>query len=100
MPAPIGIPVGLAIARAVAGIAGKGAKNVAPVYRNINTGSVTKIPSITKNQQKVVNSMTTSGKKFIKSGNVAKVKAKVIEGANLITPKKPTIKVNSNTRAR
>ena len=100
MPAPLGVPVGLAIARAVAGIAGKGAKNVAPVYRNMNTGSVTQIPSITKNQQKVVNSMTTSGKKFIKSGNVAKVKAKVMEGANLLTPKKPTIKINSNMRAR
>ena len=100
MPAPLGVPVGLAIARAVAGIEGKGAKNVAPVYRNMNTGSVTQIPSITKNQQKVVNSMTTSGKKFIKSGNVAKVKAKVMEGANLLTPKKPTIKINSNMRAR
>ena len=101
MPAPIGIPVGLAIARAVAGIAGKGAKNVAPVYRNINTGSVTKIPSITKNQQKIVNQMTTSGKKFVKSGNVAKVKAQAREGENLLIPKKPTIKINSNpTRAR
>ena len=86
--------------RAAGGITGAGAKTVSPINREMGTGSVTKIPSITKNQQKVVNSMTTSGKKFIKSGNVAKVKAKVIEGANLITPKKPTIKVNSNTRAR
>lgn len=45
MPAPIGIPVGLAIARAVAGIVGKGAQNVAPVYKNMGTGSVKVVPS-------------------------------------------------------
>ena len=99
MPAPIVI-AGLA-ARVVAGIVGRGARNVAPVYRNMGTGNVTKIPSITKNQQKIVNQMTTSGKKFVKSGNVAKVKAQAREGENLLIPKKPTIKINSNpTRAR
>jgi hypothetical protein len=82
--------------RAAGGITGAGAKQVAPVYREMGTGNVTKIPSITKNQQKVVNQMTTSGKKFIKSGNVAKVKAQAREGENLLIPKKPTVKINSN----
>ena len=87
--------------RAAGGITGAGAKTVSPIYREMGTGSVTKIPTITKNQQKVVNEMTTSGKKFIKSGNVAKVKAQAREGENLLIPKKPTVKINSNpTRAR
>jgi hypothetical protein len=84
--------------RAVGGIAGAGAKQVAPVYREMGTGNVTKIPSITKNQQKIVNQMTTSGKKFVKSGNVAKVKAQAREGENLLIPKKPTVKINSNPK--
>ena len=105
--------------RAAGGITGAGAKSVGSVYKeqgfsnavlsrpaytpanSFGTGNVTKIPSITKNQQKVVNQMTTSGKKFIKSGNVAKVKAQAREGENLLIPKKPTVKINSNpTRAR
>ena len=102
--------------RAAGGITGSGAKSVGSVYKeqgfsnsvlsrpsytpanSFGTGSVTKIPSITKNQQKIVNQMTTSGKKFIKSGNVAKVKAQAREGENLLIPKKPTVKINSNPK--
>jgi hypothetical protein len=102
--------------RAAGGITGAGAKSVGAVYKNqgfseavlkqpgytpknsLGTGNVTKIPSITKNQQKIVNQMTTSGKKFVKSGNVAKVKAQAREGENLLIPKKPTVKINSNPK--
>ena len=104
MPAPIGIPVGLAIARAVAGIAGKGAKNVAPVYRNMNTGSVKLVtPQSTNlkvNQQIVKN--TNASKTFIakqrKLGEEAKFQSYAVEPASargaVSTAKK--IKIKSN----
>jgi hypothetical protein len=97
--------------REVGGITGAGAKQVAPVYREMGTGSVKVLPNatiglvikdgvVTKNVKqetiKNINQMTTSGKKFVKSGNVAKVKAQAREGENLLIPKKPTIKINSN----
>ena len=43
-----------AVVRVVGGIMGRGAKNVNPIYQEIGTGSVTKIPQITKFQQKTV----------------------------------------------
>jgi hypothetical protein len=106
MPAPIGIPVGLAIARAVAGIVGKGAKNVAPVYRNMNTGSVTKIPKVTDYQQNIVNKQRTMSAQNAKSGKTAKRLGNEREQAMIDTKKyfneigagvKPKpIKINSN----
>jgi len=101
MPAPIVI-AGLA-ARVVAGIVGRGARNVAPVYREMGTGSVTKIPKITKFQQDTVNSMRTSVTNERKSGGFAKNSATQMQAfyKALGGPKKPTIKINSgNTRAR
>jgi len=87
--------------RAVGGITGAGAKQVAPVYREMGTGSVTKIPSITKNQQKVVNEMRTSIAEKRKSGEQAKSIKDSIEPIYNTYKKSPTVKVNSNpTRAR
>ena len=83
MPAPIGIPVGLAIARAVAGIVGKGAKNVSPVYRNMNTGSVKVVNPTTVFKKDLVNSVRTSIAKQVKSGDFAKDSAAMKERNNL-----------------
>ena len=87
--------------RAVGGITGAGAKQVTPVYREMGTGSVTKIPQVTKNQQKVVNELRTITTDKAKSGKAAIEKAEdVIERLSIGNYKKPTIKINSNTRAR
>ena len=101
MPAPIVI-AGLA-ARVVAGIVGRGARNVAPVYRNMSTGSVIKIPKVTDYQQNMVNKMNTDVANERKSGGFAKNSAVQMQAfyKALGGPKKPTIKINSgNTRAR
>ena len=110
MPAPIVI-AGLAAARVVAGIVGRGARNVAPVYRNMNTGSVTKIPKVTDYQQNIVNKQRTMSAQNAKSGKTAKRLGSEREQAIIDTKKyfdkigagvksKP-IKINSNpTRAR
>jgi phosphoribulokinase len=98
--------------RAVGGIVGAGAKTVAPVYRNMPKSNVKIVPNIAaeakefskfqgqpmsaKQYQQIQNKGATASLKFVKSGNVAKVKAKKIEGDNLLKSKKPTIKVNSN----
>ena len=86
--------------RAVGGITGAGAKTVAPVYRNMETGSVKVV-----NQQIVKN--TNAGRTFIakqrKLGEEAKFQSYAVEpnsarGA-ISTAKK--IKINSgNTRAK
>ena len=88
--------------RAVGGITGTGAKQVTPVYREMGTGSVTKIPSITKNQQKVVNELRTGRTNDAKSGAAAKGAAKGVEEINklkiysITKPPLKTVKVNSN----
>ena len=84
--------------RAVGGITGAGAKTVAPINRNMGTGSVTKIPKITKFQQDTVNSMRTSVANERKSGGFAKNAATQMQGyyKALGGPKKPTVKINSN----
>ena len=87
--------------RAAGGITGAGAKQVAPVYREMGTGSVTKIPSITKNQQNVVNKMRTDIAQKRKSGGQAKSIKDSIEPIYKTYAKSPTVKINSNpTRAR
>ena len=87
--------------RAVGGITGAGAKQVAPVYRNMNTGNVKKTYDVSKNEQKMVNEMRTEFLNDKKSGVTAKKSAAIVEKINRGIPKKPTIKINSNpTRNR
>ena len=88
--------------RASGGITGAGAKQVSPINREMGTGSVTKIPKITKFQQDTINSMRTSVANERKSGGFAKNSATQMQAFNKTRAvKKPTVKVNSNpTRAR
>jgi hypothetical protein len=111
--------------RAAGGITGAGAKSVGSVYKeqgfsnsvlsrpaytpvnSFGTGSVTKIPSITKNQQKVVNELRTNKTNDAKSGVASKNAAKGVEAINKLKtysinkPPLKTVKINSNpTRAR
>ena len=90
------------LVRIVGGIVGRGAKTVAPINREMGTGSVTKIPKITKFQQDTVNSMKASVANERKSGRFAENSAVQMQAfyKALGGPKKPTIKINSNTRAR
>ena len=82
--------------RAVAGIIGAGAKQVAPVYREMGTGSVTKIPKVTKFQQNTVNKMNTNILNERKSGGFAKNSAVQMQGFNNnLVSKKPTVKIKS-----
>ena len=121
MPAPIVI-AGLAAARVVAGIVGRGARNVAPVYRNMNTGSVKVIPdggqgvtgpgriisSTTQGRgtQQQTNNRANTQVQARKSGELAKTKAAELKdnGAYQQAQRRmgtPTKKINSgNTRAR
>ena len=95
--------------RAVGGIVGAGAKTVAPVYRN--TGSVKIVKGLdteakqlgmTKKQwQKVSNKESSVMAKSNKSGYSAKEAAGVRNWENtFLNSKKPTVKINSNMRAR
>jgi len=95
------------LVRIVGGIVGKGAKTVAPVNRNMQTGSVTQIPKVTDYQQNIVNKQRTMSAQNAKSGETAKRLGSEIEQANMdgmltrqtSLPKK--IKINSNpTRSR
>ena len=99
--------------RAAGGITGAGAKNVAPVYRNMGTGSVKVLPNsskglvikdgvITNNAKqetfKNINKFNSEKLKRIKSGEEAKFQSYAAEpnsarGA-ISTAKK--IKINSN----
>jgi hypothetical protein len=80
--------------RAVGGITGAGAKQVAPVYRNMQTGSVIKIPPVTKFQQQSVNTYKTQRVNDFKSGAAAQRAAKNTKNLDGL-PKKPTIKIKS-----
>ena len=84
--------------RVVAGITGAGAKTVTPVYRN--SGSVKPFPGGTKYQADTVNKMRTEFVNNRKSGVTAKKSAAIVEKVNREIPKKPTVKINSNMRAR
>ena len=114
MPAPIVI-AGLA-ARVVAGIVGRGARNVAPVYRNMSTGNVKILPNsskglvikdgvITNNAKqqtfKNINKFNTEKLKRIKSGEEAAFQDYAAQPLQGVLRTKKVIKVNSNpTRAR
>jgi hypothetical protein len=84
--------------RAVGGIVGAGAKSVAPVYKNMGTGSVKVTSGVTKQEQNMVNNMRTELLNDKKSGITAKNSAAMRERVHLSVPKKPTIKVNSNPK--
>jgi len=87
--------------RAVGGIVGAGAKTVAPVYREMGTGSVKTFSGGTKYQSDMVNKIRTGFVNDRKSGVTAKKSAAIVEKVNREIPKKPTVKINSgNTRAR
>ena len=114
MPAPI--VAGLAVARLVAGIVGRGARNVTPVYRNMNTGSIKVLPNSTKGlvikdnvitnnakQQtfKNINNFNTEKLKRIKSGEEAAFQNYAALPLQGVLRTKKVIKINSgNTRAR
>jgi len=88
--------------RAVGGIVGAGAKTVAPVYRN--TGSVKVIPAKPKSEFNIfsvqnINTYNATKVKDIKSGAAAKRAASYVKSLDKL-PKKPTVKINSNMRAR
>ena len=86
--------------RAAGGITGAGAKQVAPVYREMGTNSVKVINS--KGMQKPSNDLSTAITNARKSGKLAKdvAKSKTPPRENLMFPPK-TIKINSNpTRSR
>lgn len=94
--------------RAVGGITGAGAKQVAPVYREMGTGSVkvvTNVKAEAKNlgvskkvYQKASNDFSTESAASIKSGQTANRQKDFALSKNIFgnIPKKPTIKINSN----
>lgn len=101
--------------RAAGGITGVGAKQVNPVYRNSpvsgkmgdpkgvktnQSGSVKTFSGGTKYQADTVNKMRTELLNDKKSGVTAKNSAAMVEKVNRSIPKKPTVKINSNTRAK
>ena len=93
--------------RAVGGITGVGAKQVAPINRNMSTGSVKVLTNVKaeakdlgiskKTYQKVANKLMTDMVKSNKSGQSAKEVAALRQAQNTFgnIPKKPTIKIKS-----
>ena len=86
--------------RAVAGITGAGAKQVTPVYRNMETGSVKVVPANKSNPtNEKLNSSENVRLKTIKSGDLAKRQARLEEKTNQISNqffgKSSTVKINS-----
>ena len=99
--------------RAVGGITGAGAKTVAPVYRNSPSVKVVNIKQEAKElseftgekiskktYQNIVNDGNTMMRNRDKSGQSAKEVAQWQTAKNKSIPKKPTVKINSNMRAR
>ena len=102
--------------RAVGGITGAGAKNVAPVYRNMQTGNVKILPNsaiglvikdnvITKNAKqqtfKNINKFNTEKLKRIKSGEEAAFQNYAALPLQGVLRTKKVVKINSNpTRGR
>ena len=88
--------------RATGGITGAGAKQVAPVYREMGTGSVKTFSGGTKYQADTVNKMKTQFVNDRKSGATAKKSAAMVERSNLQgilsgkTGDPKVIKINSN----
>lgn len=89
--------------RAVGGITGAGAKQVTPVYREMGTGSVKSVPSVSlsQNRAKVTNEYKTDIAQKRKSGEQSKSISDSAESFYKNYTKSPTIKINSgNTRAK
>lgn len=86
------------VIRAVAGITGAGAKSVAPIYKNMETGSVKVIPqsSISKVRAEDVREYNTNIVNRRKSGEQAKSIKDSIEPIYNTYKKSPTVKINSN----
>jgi len=88
--------------RAVGGITGAGAKQVAPVNREMGTGSVKTFSGGTKYQSDMVNKIRTGFVNDRKSGVTAKKSAAIVERSNLNkilsgkTGDPKIIKINSN----
>ena len=90
--------------RAVGGIVGAGAKTVAPIYKNIGTGSVKVVKPADKNIasrfQKEVNQKSTNETANYKSGSNATKQAKYQERVNSevnkVFGKDKPLKINSN----
>jgi len=90
--------------RVVGGIVGAGAKSVAPVYKNIGTGSVKVVKPVDKNIasrfQKEVNQKSTNETANYKSGSnaarQAKYQEKVNSEVNKVFGKDKPLKINSN----
>ena len=99
------------LVRIVGGIVGRGSKSVAPIYKEIGTGSVKVIKGLDTEAKLLGVSKKTfqkEGNKFmgeyvesVKSGQGAKEIAALRTVTNKAVPKKPTVKINSgNMRAR
>jgi membrane-bound lytic murein transglycosylase B len=98
--------------RAAGGITGAGAKQVAPVYREMGTGNVKVLTNVKaeakelgiskKTYQKTANALSADMVKSTKSGQAAKEVAALRQVRNVFgnVPKSPTVKINSNMRAR
>jgi len=97
--------------RAAGGITGAGAKQVAPVYREMGTGNVKVLKNVKaeakelgiskKTYQKTSNALSADMVKSTKSGQAAREVAALRTVQNKNIAKKPTVKVNSNpTRSR
>jgi len=99
------------LVRIVGGIVGRGAKTVAPINREMGTGSV-KVVNIAKDvkefsnftgqkmskklYQNVINEGNTTITNSVKSGQNAKEGAAIRTVKNKFTSKKPTVKIKSN----
>jgi hypothetical protein len=88
--------------RAVGGITGAGAKTVSPINREMGTGSVKKVPSVSlsQNRAKVTNEYKTDIAQKRKSGEQSKSISDSAESFYKTYTKSPTVKINSNMRAR
>jgi hypothetical protein len=85
--------------RVVGGITGAGAKQVAPVYRNMETGSVKVTKPMGERNAKLFNEYKTDEAGFIKSGQLARDVRNLRDWENSVgNVKKPTIKINSNPK--
>jgi hypothetical protein len=111
-PKPVVKPA-IFLSRTTSGITGAGAKQVTPVYRNMNTSNVKVLTNVKaqakdlgiskKVYQKTANNFMTDMVKSTKSGKSAKEVAALRQVENTFgkIPKKPTVKINSNpTRNR
>jgi hypothetical protein len=85
--------------RAAGGITGAGAKQVAPIYRNMGTGSVKVVKPMGQRNRKLFNEYKTDEAGFMKSGQLARDVRNLRDWENSFgNVKKSTVKVNSNPK--